>query len=141
LGLTIEDLQHGVSKLRNRVIGRVFNELGLIEQWGSGVQRMTTACREAGLAPPTFEEIAVRFRVTISPTRVGPPILDKKDSAILALLAGNDGNVTSEIAKAVRLTPRATRTRLAKLVGLGLVREVGSGPQDPKRRYYRVESS
>ncbi|MHB2024524.1 MAG: ATP-binding protein [Mycobacteriales bacterium] len=37
-GLTVEDLQRGVSKLRNRVIGRVFHELGLIEQWGSGVQ-------------------------------------------------------------------------------------------------------
>jgi len=57
LGLTIEDIQKGVSKLRNRVIGRVFHELGLIEQWGSGIQRMTAACREAGLPTPVFEEI------------------------------------------------------------------------------------
>ena len=40
-GLTIEDIRRGVSRLRNRVIGRVFHELGLIEQWGSGIQRMT----------------------------------------------------------------------------------------------------
>src|SRR5262249_12684991 len=46
-GLTVDDLQRGISKLRNRVIGRVFHELGLIEQWGSGIQRMSTACREA----------------------------------------------------------------------------------------------
>jgi predicted HTH transcriptional regulator len=39
-GLTIEDLPQGVSKLRNRVIGRVFHALGLIEQWGSGIQRI-----------------------------------------------------------------------------------------------------
>jgi predicted HTH transcriptional regulator len=45
-GLTIEDLHHGISKLRNRVIGRVFHTLDLIEQWGSGVQRMTAACIE-----------------------------------------------------------------------------------------------
>lgn len=38
-GLTIEDLPRGVSKLRNRVIGRGFHALGLIEQWGSGIQR------------------------------------------------------------------------------------------------------
>jgi len=37
-GLTIEDIQGGASKLRNRVIGRVFKELRLIEQWGSGLQ-------------------------------------------------------------------------------------------------------
>lgn len=140
-GLTVEDLPRGVSKLRNRVIGRVFNALGLIEQWGSGVQRMTTACREAGLASPVFEEVATRFRVTLSPERVGSPLLDETDTAILEMLAGNDGHLTSEIAKAIKLTPRATRTRLAKLVGRGLVREVGSGPQDPKRRYYRVESA
>ena len=61
-GLTVEDLTLGVSKLRNRVIGRVFHAVGLIEQWGSGVQRMVAACRETGLAPPRFEEVAIRFQ-------------------------------------------------------------------------------
>ncbi|MBN2849000.1 MAG: putative DNA binding domain-containing protein, partial [Coriobacteriia bacterium] len=48
-GLTIADVLGGVSKLRNRVIGRVFRELGLIEQWGSGITRMREACRAAGM--------------------------------------------------------------------------------------------
>jgi predicted HTH transcriptional regulator len=138
-GLTVEDLPRGVSKLRNRVIGRVFHALGLIEQWGSGVQRMTRACREAGLGPPQFEEIATRFRVTISTERVGRPLLDETDQAILGTLAGDTGLLTNEIAKAIGLTPRATRTRLARLVGSALLREVGTGPQDPKRRYFRVK--
>ncbi len=38
--------------------------------------------------------------------------------------------------RVIILTSRATRTRLAWLVGNALVREVGSGPQDPKRRYF-----
>ncbi|MGH2619920.1 MAG: ATP-binding protein [Anaerolineales bacterium] len=138
-GLTVEDLHHGISKLRNRVIGRVFHALGLIEQWGSGVQRMTAACRDAGLAAPVFEEIATRFRVTIFTERVGPTVLDKTDQAILDALAGSKGLLTSEIAKSIELSPRATRTRLARLVGRGLVREVGTGPQDPKRHYFRAE--
>ena len=138
-GLTVEDLHHGISKLRNRVIGRVFHALGLIEQWGSGVQRMTVACRDAGLTPPVFEEIATRFRVTVSSERVGPTVLDETDQAIVNALAAGEGLLTSEIAKAIDLTPRATRTRLARLVGRGLVREVGTGPQDPKRRYFRAE--
>lgn len=135
-GITVEDLHRGISKLRNRVIGRVFHELGLIEQWGSGVQRMAAACREAGLPQPVFEEIAVRFRVTISTERVSQPVNDTVDQAIMDGLAGGEGRMTSEIAKAIKMTPRATRTRLARLVGRGLVREVGTGPQDPKRRYY-----
>ncbi len=52
-GLTIEDIQRGISKLRNRTLGRVFQELRLVEQWGSGIQRMTAACLDRGLdAPP-----------------------------------------------------------------------------------------
>lgn len=137
-GLTVEDLPRGVSKLRNRVIGRVFHALGLIEQWGSGVQRMTAACRESGLGPPRFEEIATRFRVTIFTERVTRPALDETDRAILEALAGGEGLLTSQIATAIGLTSRATRTRLARLVGSGLLREVGTGPQDPKRRYYRA---
>jgi len=138
-GVTVEDLHRGVSKLRNRVIGRVFHALGLIEQWGSGVQRMTAACRDAGLPAPVFEEIGTRFRVTVSTERTGPPALDETDQVILDALAGGVGRLTSEIAKAIDLTPRATRTRLARLAGRGLVREVGTGPQDPKRRYFRSE--
>ncbi len=138
-GLTIEDLPRGVSKLRNRVIGRVFHALGLIEQWGSGIQRMTSACRDAGLAAPVFEELATRFRVTIASARVGRPVLDDTDRAIVTRLAGGAGRPTSEIAAAIGLTPRATRTRLARLVGRGLVREIGTGPQDPQRRYFLAD--
>jgi ATP-dependent DNA helicase RecG len=135
-GLTLEDLPRGISKLRNRVIGRVFHALGLVEQWGSGIQRMTAACRDAGLAPPVFEEIGTRFRVTLRLGRIGPPALDDTDEAILHLLRDGRGHSISEIARTIGLTPRATRTRLLRLVGRGLVREVGTSPQDPKRQYF-----
>ena len=137
-GLTVEDLRRGISKLRNRVIGRVFHELGLIEQWGSGIQRMTAACREAGLAAPALEEMGTRFRVTLLTARTGAPRVDDTDQAILDAMAGDKGLSTQEIATAIELTARATRTRLRKLVEHGLVREVGTSPQDPKRRYFRA---
>lgn len=43
-------------------LGRVFQQLRLIEQWGSGIQRMTAACIEAGLPAPVFEEIGISRR-------------------------------------------------------------------------------
>jgi ATP-dependent DNA helicase RecG len=137
-GLTVDDLRHGISKLRNRVIGRVFHELGLMEQWGSGIQRMTASCVEAGLGVPALEEIGARFRVTLHTARTGSPVVDTADQAILDAMAGDSGLATQEIAAAIELTPRATRTRLAKLVERGLVREIGTSPQDPKRRYFRA---
>jgi predicted HTH transcriptional regulator len=118
------------------VIGRTFHALGLIEHWGSGIQRMTAACRDAGLAPPMLEEIGNRFRVTLWLEQVGATALDETEQAILATLSDGTGRVTSEVAKVIGLTPRATRTRMIRLVERGLVREVGTSPQDPKRRYF-----
>lgn len=140
-GLTVEDLHAGISRLRNRVIGRVFHELGLIEQWGSGIQRMTSACREAGLAPPQLEEIGLRFRVTLRAERVGQPVLDPLDQIIIELLEDSEGYTTAQIARQIDRSPRATRTRLARLVESGHVAEVGTGPRDPRRRYFLARRS
>jgi predicted HTH transcriptional regulator len=139
-GLTIEDIQKGISKLRNRVIGRVFQELGLIEHWGSGIQRMTAACHERGLVPPRFEEIGTHFRVTLSAIRRRTPAKDERDQAILGALAASaaGGLSTSQIANRIGLSPRSARTRLASLVDRSLVAETGSGPKDPHRRYHLV---
>jgi ATP-dependent DNA helicase RecG len=137
-GLTVEDLRRGVSKLRNRVIGRVFQELGLIEQWGSGIQRMSAACLDAGLPAPMLEEIGTRFRVTLHTARGQASRLDGIDQGILDSLSGSVGRSTNEISAEIERTPRATRTRLASLVERGLVREIGSSPQDPKRRYFKA---
>ena len=98
---------------------------------------MTAACAEAGLGPPAFQELATRFRMMTAP--VGSPLIDDTDQTIMASLAGGLGLLTSEVALAIGLTTRATRTRLAKLVGRGLVREIGTGPKDPKRQYFRVD--
>jgi predicted HTH transcriptional regulator len=135
-GLTVEDLRRGISRLRNRVVGRVLHELGLMEHWGSGVQRMTTACRESGLPDPEFEEIGSRFSVTLRSTASRQEPIDELGRAVLDLLSDGEGHSTSEIAKHIGRSARATRSRLVALVAEGVVREVGTGPRDPKRRYY-----
>ena len=114
-GLPIEDIRKGISKFRNRVLGRVFQELGLIGHWGSGIQRMTAAYHDRGLAAPEFEEIGTYFRVTLSAIRPRAPAKDERDQAILDALAASSevGLSTSHIAERIGLSPRATRTRLA----------------------------
>ena len=136
-GITLDDLPRGVSKLRNRVIGRVFHELGLVEQWGSGIQRMISACKEAGLAAPVWEEIGTRLRVTIFTERVHQSPTDSIDRRIVDMLDIKCGLGTSEIAKAIGRSTRATRSRLKRLVERGLVVEIGTSPRDPNRKYYR----
>ena len=59
------DLRKGVSRVRNRVIARVFHALGSCEQWGTGIGWMFGACCAAGLPEPACAEPDFRFRVPI----------------------------------------------------------------------------
>ena len=135
-GLTIEDIREGVSRVRNRVMARVFHELGLVEQWGTGVQRMIASCVEAGLPEPEFAELGFRFRVTIRTDRSTAPTLDLVDDRIVAFLRAEGGRSTAEIADRVGLSARSVQHRLASLAERGVVVVVGSGPRDPRRRWF-----
>jgi len=137
-GLTTADMQRGISKLRNRVIGRVFDELGLIEQWGSGVHRMNHECRNAGFPLPVFEELGQSFRVTFSRQRTTVPAIDSKDERILEIIRATPGLTTAQIAKRISVTPRAARERLSRLVDAGRVSVVGTSPRDPRRAFHPI---
>jgi predicted HTH transcriptional regulator len=135
-GLTVEDMLQGVSKIRNRVIGQTFHELKYMERWGSGVQRMRQSCFEQKMPMPEFVELGHTFRVIfrLKESVQSMKELDSMDRAILDLLQGESLKV-AEIAKKVKISTRALRERMRKLQKRGLVVEVGSGPQDPKKRY------
>ena len=133
-GMTLEDMYKGVSKLRNPIIGRVFNELKFVEQWGSGIQRILSDCKEVGLRSPVFEEVGTHFRVTIFIENFIEPQLDDTNAKIIEMLTNNNLS-TSEIARQINLSTRATRTRMTKLVNLGVVYESGLNARDPQKKY------
>ena len=64
-GLTEADLLQGRSEIRNRVLARVFRELGYIEHWGSGLQRIKQICEAEKLATPEFLETNDFFDVKL----------------------------------------------------------------------------
>ncbi len=134
-GLSIDDIKSGVSKLRNPVLGRVFFELGIIEQWGSGITRMSQACKEAGLGEPIFEEIGARIRVTLYKKKVQALNIDDVDRTILEFIHKNRSVSTHEVVSLVGLSRRTAITRLARLVDNGLLIEIALSLNDPKKRY------
>ena len=73
--ITMEDVFNGRSEARNRVIAHVFKELGLIEQWGSGINRIIGACLEQGLQTPNIAEQNDFFDIEFYRPR---PITDEK---------------------------------------------------------------
>ncbi len=56
-GLILEEALEGRSEIRNRVLARVFKELGYIEQWGSGLSRIRELCLDAGNPKPVIKEV------------------------------------------------------------------------------------
>ncbi|GAF05322.1 RNA-binding domain-containing protein [Saccharicrinis fermentans] len=54
--ISLEDIFNGRSEARNRVVSNIFKELGLIEQWGSGINRIISACEEHELKTPKIAE-------------------------------------------------------------------------------------
>lgn len=54
--ITALDIQNARSEIKNKVIANVFKELGLIEQWGSGISRIKSTCEKSGLQTPKIEE-------------------------------------------------------------------------------------
>lgn len=51
------------SSPRNKLIAQVFFDMGLIERYGSGIQRILDDCRDAGLPAPLFENFSGGFRI------------------------------------------------------------------------------
>jgi predicted HTH transcriptional regulator len=138
-GLTIGDVRAGVSKLRNRVIGKVFKELDLIEQWGSGFQRMSASCREMDLPEPEMEEIAFRFRVTLSlrrtPAQSQPDDMDRRIMELIRSSEADGGASTQYLSQSLGISPRAMRDRLARMTRARRIVAVGKSAYDPKKRY------
>ncbi len=134
----LKDIKEGVSKIRNRVMARVFRELGFIERWGSGIQRIIRECHEAGLAEPTFEEIGTHFRVTFYKKQLTKPnpSLDKTDLLICHALQEHGHLSTKAIALKINLSDRQTRIRLVKLVEKRIIGEIMRGKTDPDKKYF-----
>lgn len=72
--LTAEALLEGRSEVRNKIIARVFKELGYIEQWGSGIKRIKSSCVAVGLQEP-----CIRERGDFVDVELYRPMPDKQD--------------------------------------------------------------
>ena len=56
LGLDVNNLKSGHSKMRNDALGSVFKAMGFIERYGTGIRRMFSECSKAGIPGPEFVE-------------------------------------------------------------------------------------
>lgn len=148
-GMTMDQLKAGVSKIRNRVVARVFRELGWIEEWGSGYKRVTEACREGGYPDSHWEELGAAFRVVFYPhpdaaqysTPGGPvsvPVnvpVNERQKWFLEQLASNRQTRASDLAARWRVSLKTAKRDISGLKAQDLVEFVGA----PKKGFYRIK--
>jgi predicted HTH transcriptional regulator len=79
LGMTVEKRKRGESSSWNPVIARIFKELDLIEEWGTGIPQVIESLAEAGLPEPEFHESRERIRITVH-TQNHDPLKFRLDS-------------------------------------------------------------
>lgn len=135
-GMTFEHFHMGVSKVRNRVIARVFQEIKFIERWGSGVGRIKESCHNAGLRPPLFEEIGYHFRVTLFREKTYDVPATGVEQNIIEILSHKNGLSTQEIASAMDLSARQVRKYLINLIEKGKIIEIKRNLNDPNKKYF-----
>jgi len=122
-GLELKDIGTGVSVIRNPLIARIFNELGLIEGWGTGIQVAQQELSHHNLANAKIEQRGFFIQVT-SPWR-WPKDLSDREMAIVQEAAGKGSISSTAVAAMFKLTDRTARKILVKLVHKELLDKIG----------------
>ena len=65
--ISIDDLLKGtyISDCRNKLVSKVFKEIGMVEKYGSGIRRVVELFISHGCEKPIFENFQHGFRVTV----------------------------------------------------------------------------
>lgn len=138
-GLSLETALSGVSQLRNKVLGRVFRELQLIEQWGSGLNRISDICLQQHINPPKFEELDHFFRVTLYPRTLKIVPIQLWHVPIVEHIQQHSKISAMEAEKLWKVTRRTASTRLKKMCQEGLLVELSTGSFDPYKIFILAE--
>jgi ATP-dependent DNA helicase RecG len=151
--ITIEDIFSGRSEARNRVVAHVFKELGLIEQWGSGISRIINACKDQGLEAPRIAEKNDFFDVEImrsvaidydpltndatdrpsdavgkpSESRRVPSDCNEQEKEVMKFLFENESVRSKQVEDLLNIKESRTRELLRGMVEKGHIQRHGQG--------------
>jgi len=120
-------------------VARVFKELGYIEQWGSGIQRIRAACLEWGLAEPRIREkgdfVDVEFyrpgfEAAVPDSagydQIAPDTLTVQECEVLVYVDEHDRVTTADVEMLLSVKARRAREVLKEMTEKGLLERRGS---------------
>ncbi len=140
-GFTLGDFFSGVSHVRNKVIARVFRELNIIEEWGTGYRRIRKVCSEDNYPTPSWNEMGASVRVSLKPhigTQDKTPgsqtsvetELPPRQMAIKKFLQKESALSAKEINEqfSYPIPERTLRNDLLEMKKKGVIKTIGRGP-------------
>ena len=130
----------GVSKLRNPVLAKVFQKIGLMEEWGSGLRRIRNSCADARVNPPKFVDSNIEFKTQffrgeyfadiskrlLQRVENIPSIFPKTAEQTFDYLKEHPAATNQEIAAALNISDRSVRTHCSILKNAGYINRTGS---------------
>lgn len=141
-GLTVEQAISGRSKIRNVCIAEMFSRMGIIEQWGTGLQRMIRGCREYGVREPEFVDMGDAFRVIFYRSKIETDIENTKrfvetgtkmeNTSIESRITGTEtgtemmedelfftlSDTEKKVVKLILKNPEITQDKIAEIMGM-----------------------
>ena len=118
-GLTLEILKspHHPSKSRNPLIMNVIYRAGYVEQFGTGIKRMTSACLKQGIPSPKLAMESCGFVLTMN--KHYPNINERQQKAI-EYVVENELITNSEYQTINNISRETSKRDLKKLVDMGI---------------------
>jgi len=130
-GITLPELfTSHASVLRNKGIAQVLYDIGWIERWGGGIQKMRTASADAGLPEPVFREdqgFSVIFRKDVFNREylIRTGLSERQISAVL--YARENGKITNaDYQKLADISAATARRDLKDLVDRNIFEMMGA---------------
>lgn len=139
-GLTVEKVLSGRSKIRNHALAEAFNYMNVIEEWGSGLRRVSEELTAYGVKPLQIEDGGVDVRVNVFRNTASADNEDNRaanevneanhevnavNQRIVLILSQNPKSTIPEMARICNVS-RATIDRAVKVLkDSGRIRRVG----------------
>ena len=130
--LQSDNLEMGLTYIRNPVICRIFREAGYIEKLGSGFITLFSRYRERQLSTPMVVERTgfvkcILPRPSNQPEHPAVTVEDMRESTIIRLLNVVDALTTKDIVNQFHVSRQTAYRILTVLVNKGLLKKKGSG--------------
>jgi predicted HTH transcriptional regulator len=121
--LDIADLGTGLSECRNRSLVRIFRQLGLMEELGTGIARINELYIKRNLQAPLYQEQGNFFKTTLWQKKILADVKEEIEDIVISM-----GPTTAkEVANKLNIHHNTVLKYLKKLLSENKVKRKGSG--------------